>query len=237
MKSIRAFTLPEILVATALSSFIIALITQLFMAAAQAWSQSETRQQLHSEDQSAIHWLSRDLHNAFVTHRTPLFIAWPELSDANDSLLLTVPCDAKAQEGNRSGDLCLIGYYVKFAQTPFDPNGSYDLHRWFRRSDQAADLIRDAQFFSMPQKLVSWLPERDEVVARHFNHFHMRYQSTPESSWEQGAVRFDSHPPTLIEFSFEMIDDPAALHHMSSQNWPSALAHFHTNYVHPVGLQ
>lgn len=160
----RGFSLVELLVAVAVLSTMMVLLFGFFDQATQAWQTSERKIDAFREARAALHFLRRDLQSMVVDANIPwvMYNDPQAISDApppggfgpirsgappvahGDTLFFVSRQPLDAQEAGSLGDLCAVGYYLRYSPdlTVTEAGtgrirSTYKLHRYFRSSNAA----------------------------------------------------------------------------------------------------
>jgi prepilin-type N-terminal cleavage/methylation domain-containing protein len=149
MKTRRAFSLVELLVALSVTAVIVVAMLRLFMDGTTLWQRNDEKLDTFREARAALQVMARDL--AGLRPVPP--DAPTDFPDDFPMLMLDHHPDSDAQdEGNQElyalaairnqgrSDLCAVGYYCAWDQT----KKAYVLKRQFTESNKTFELLKDA---------------------------------------------------------------------------------------------
>ncbi|MDR1191944.1 MAG: hypothetical protein LBK60_09850 [Verrucomicrobiales bacterium] len=212
----------ELLAATTILAVVILLLGSFFVQATRTWRDSESKVSTYTEARAALHFLARDLQNVRVTPRLPFRqnpddVAVPHHSgpaprinrvasraERADAVFFLTVSGANTQPAGNRGDLCAAGYYLAYS------NGSYNLHRYFKASDETWDDLVKTNPAKVPFPATS---DQDDIIARNIAAFSVqRYDAQHEPIPDD-----DAHtPPATFEIYL------LGYNHDTAQKFPAA---------------
>jgi prepilin-type N-terminal cleavage/methylation domain-containing protein len=203
------FTLLELLVAISILTMLMGILFSIFNESTRAWTNAQKQVEAFREARAALHVISRDLQNAFISPQLPFVFmnSVPGVSsEPGPSLFFVSSQPLSSQDSTDLSDLCAIGYYCAYtpnrggtrAKLPF----SYKLFRYFKRSnDTFKNIVRTAtlnpltDFFTFGNSPSLPSPSAtltgDEILAFNVCHLRFRYLT------EQGTALTDTIPETF----------------------------------------
>ena len=203
----HAFTLIELMVATAITSILILGMTGIFDQAMKAWRLSSRRGDAEREVRAALGTLQRDLGGVVVTNTLPIYVGvvsptlvgisssnLPNLAPTNASgawsNVSTTLFFATTQAGNAAGggDLAGVGYYVAWSPNANDGRGAWNLYRYYQRP--ASFLTGISNYLTSSNRLYQANGE-DEIVGANVLNFWAQLVVVPP-----GLVAGPSNLPT-----------------------------------------
>ena len=107
--SASAFTLIEVLVASAVLSIVMMILLGTLSTSMALWRTTEGRLSADREGRAAELLFSQDVANAVLTTNTNL---WPRVQNGWLQFLTTKPLDYQDPSGSDTGDVCLVEYSV-----------------------------------------------------------------------------------------------------------------------------
>jgi len=149
-----AFTLVELLVATAITSILILGMTGIFDQSMKAWRLSSRRADAEREVRAALSQIERDLSCLVVNSNTPIYLnitATNRVSIPNPFRLNMPPnsgplgqdwvnvsqtlffATADRSRTNQQGDLASVGYFVAWDTNSNGTNGAWNFYRRYQR--------------------------------------------------------------------------------------------------------
>ncbi len=230
-----AFTLIELLIATAIVVFLVAVLSQILIATQGIWRNSEARTDPFRDARAAIELMSRELTLTVTHDRAPVFALQNIYSQPNNqdntndpdgpthnqqvyALLPTRNVDTSNPALN-STDLCAVGFYCTWNSTKH----AYILRRHFLASDatfsrlQGAGLpggvgpVSAASVYDPSSPTLS--PAQDEDVAAYVWDLKVvPYESNagtlaPNNTY---PITYNSALPQFVEISFKAMSPQAA---------------------------
>lgn len=233
--SAAGFTLIEILIATAIVVFLVAVLSQILVSTQGIWRNSEARTDPFRDARAAIELMSRELALAVPHDRAPVFAlqniySQPNSQDnTNDSdgpvhnqqiyvLLPTRNVDAN-NPANNSSDLCAVGFYCTWNST----RHAYILRRHFFASDatftrlQGSGLpggvgpVSAGSVYNPSSPTVS--PAQDEDVAAYVWDLKVvpyEFNGGTLAANNTYPITYNSALPQFIEISFKAMSPQAA---------------------------
>lgn len=220
-KAPEGFTLLELLVATVMFALLIAVLFGMVDSVTKLWRASENRAESYREARAALNLIASDLRSAFVstntnyfsTNITPAFDA-----SSGDSALFFIsvlPSGAQA-EGSSLGDLCQVGYYLKYGSNGAgaEQRGSYSLYRFFKESNETfTDLTRNDPLFHHSSTNV-------ELLARNIPFFKIRYYTVRSDGFIVSWTRSTNTPlPNFLELELTAYNNDAVRRLDGSSAW------------------
>ncbi len=225
MKTARAFTLTELLVALAVTSAIVVLMLNVFMNGSTLWQKTEETLDTFREARAAMQLISRDFSG---------ISAVPEAPDKFPILALqvhsgTVPEDELNQEiygivparNTGRGSLCAVGYYCVWEEA----KKAFVLRRQFAESNTTFENLRAAlpvgapldslqAFNRLYERPSSATPQQTtDDIATYIYGFKVECADTgkpplPPHTWPQGS--FGRELPAWVEIRFKALGSNAA---------------------------
>lgn len=192
----RAFTLVELMISTALLTFMALLLFSVLEATATLWRNNEARVESFREARAGLNLMAREISQTFADPAAalPVMVINPSPTRINQPasierdpvwggrifFLATIAGGAQASGENRS-DLCALGYYLAFTRdvTAFSPDAqgaghsSYKVYRHFRSSNPTFEALQ-ASLAPGGIFLPSPTPAGDEVLARNITRLEIR---------------------------------------------------------------
>lgn len=186
-----AFTLVELLVATAITSLLILGMTGVFDQAMKAWRLASRRGDAEREVRAALSTIQRDFSSLMVSTNLPIYritgatnnryIGPANLPDYNGNVavffLSTLATNQQAT--NNPGDLCGVGYYVAWDSI----NRSYNLYRYLQSSrnqyDRTRAFISDSNSLAAKDGLFRTTTNPDEIVGANVVNFRVEFKTLP----------------------------------------------------------
>ncbi|MDQ6765331.1 MAG: prepilin-type N-terminal cleavage/methylation domain-containing protein [Verrucomicrobiota bacterium] len=229
-----AFTLVELLVASAITALIVVMLGTMFSSLTSTSLRANQRIDSFRDARAALQMIERDLSGLVRTqwtpNTTPVPITRPAAYLAMKNLY-TDPGAANASTDNQqiyaliaaknsgSGDVCSVGYYCRWNTS----TNSYSLHRYFRDSTSTYNTINNSATYASETSLYTPDPQstgpaamRDEVLAAYVWGFRVTpYDAagavlpTPYPVCDSSATSNDP-PPAAIEISFKAMSPNAA---------------------------
>lgn len=147
-----AFTLVELMTATAITTIMLLAMTGIFDQSMKAWRLSSRRADAERDVRAALTLLRRDLAGAVVTTNYPMWVGETNLArvgiaSANQPNLapptgtmgvvwtnVSSPlffCTLRRSDASGNGDLAGVGYYVAWDAAANDGRGAYNLYRYY----------------------------------------------------------------------------------------------------------
>ena len=182
-----AFTLIELMVATAVTSLLLLGMTGIFDQAMKSWRLTSRRGDAEREVRAALGTLQRDLGGLVVTNNLPLYVGStdpnlvgistsnrPNLAPTNASgvwsNVSTTLFFATTQAGSPGspGDLAGVGYYVAWSPTANEGRGAFNLYRYIQ--PPAAFLGGMSNFLANSNRLYQ-ANDEDEIVGANVLNF------------------------------------------------------------------
>jgi prepilin-type N-terminal cleavage/methylation domain-containing protein len=139
-----AFTLIEVLVASAVLSILMAVMFAALSTSLSLWRNTDSKMIADREARAAHLMLARDLANAVVPADTKF---WPRLQTNSPNIFLqfltAAPAEFQPSVGGANGDVCYVEYSI--------PAGTDKLMRFFYGSDKTfSDILQGPGFRSAP---------------------------------------------------------------------------------------
>lgn len=180
-----AFTLVELLVATAITSLLILGMTGVFDQAMKAWRLASRRGDAEREVRAALSTIQRDFSSLVVSTNLPMYritsaannryIGPANLPDYNGNVavffLSTLATNQQAT--NNLGDLCGVGYYVAWDST----SRSYNLYRYLNSSLNQFFALRT--FLTNSTQVLFPASNTDEIVGANVVNFRVEFKTLP----------------------------------------------------------
>jgi type II secretory pathway pseudopilin PulG len=139
-QSRRAFTLAELLIAVAITSFIVVMLGTVFGSLANTSGRANQRIDAFRDARAAMQMIQRDLANLVHASPTAYLAIDDRYADPNTATTKNRQIYGLIATKNKSlGDLCAVGYYCRWE------GNRYTLRRYFRNSDE---LSADAAYFA-----------------------------------------------------------------------------------------
>lgn len=210
-QSQTAFTLLELLVAMSVLSILMGILFMIFNESTRAWGQTQRRVEAFREARAALHTMTRDLQNAYVTKQTPMLLQQQisNLSAEPGPFLFFVTSQSfDGQDTTNRSDLCTVGYYCAYMPNRDNLRAgmprSYKLFRYFKqgnvtygnivRTATAANALTDFYTFGTGSGQLaapSPLQSGDEVLAFNVCNLKVRYVT------QQNTTMTDVVPATF----------------------------------------
>ena len=187
----RAFTLIELMVATAITSLLILGMTGVFDQAMKAWRLSSRRGDAEREVRAALSTIQRDFSSLMVSTNLPIYRITgasnnryigprnPPDYNGNVAVFFLSTLGTNQQATNNPGDLCGVGYYIAWDQTA----RTYNLYRYLNSSRNQYEAVR--LFISDPSALAAKLGlfrpslDTDEIVGANVVNFRVEFKTLP----------------------------------------------------------
>lgn len=232
----RAFTLVEVLIATAIVVFLVAVLAQILSATQGIWRNAEARSDPFRDARAAIELMSRELALAVPSDRAPVLaldnICPAQPGDVNGpnnqqiyALLPARNVDTNNPAVNNS-DVCAVGFYCVWDNAKH----AYILRRHFFASDATFTRLQSAGLPGAPGPVSARnvyapsnpavLPAQDEDVAAYVWDLKIvPYEFsggalTPTTTY---PITYNSALPQFIEISFKAMS-PQAARKLTAQN-------------------
>jgi len=149
---VRAFTLIELMVATAITSLLLLGMTGIFDQSMKAWRLSSRRADAEREVRAALATIQRDLGGLVVNSNLPIKFniddplevnipaqystrpakSGPQGQDWSDVSGILFFASSQPARAGTPGDVSGIGYFVAWDETANDGKGAYNLYRRFQ---------------------------------------------------------------------------------------------------------
>jgi type II secretory pathway pseudopilin PulG len=225
--SLRAFTLVEILIATGIVVFMVAMLSQILSATQGMWRKSEARTDPFRDARAAIELMSRELALAVPNDKAPVLALENIYSQANDQdgashnqqiyALMPLRNVDTTNPAINSSDLCAVGYYCTWDSTKH----AYILRRHFFASDATFARLQAAGLPGAPAPASSVyapaspavLPAQDEDVAAYVWDLKVvPYELIGGALAANNTypITYNSSLPQFIEISFKAMSPQAA---------------------------
>ena len=134
LRQIRAFSLVEVLVASAVLSIVMAILLSVLSTSMSLWRTTESKMAADREGRSAELLLAQDIAGVIMPANPQL---WPRIVNGEVlQFLTTKPADYQRPDQGDVGDVCLVEYSVDLTQNA--------LVRSFWGSKQTFDLLKQA---------------------------------------------------------------------------------------------
>lgn len=182
----RAFTLIELMVATAITSLLILGMTGVFDQAMKAWRLSSRRGDAEREVRAALSTIQRDFSSLVVSTNLPIYRVTgatnnryigprnPPDYNGNVAVFFLSTLGTNQQATNNPGDLCGVGYYVAWDQT----TKTYNLYRYLNSSSNQFFALRT--FLTNPNiALFPASAQTDEIVGANVVNFRVEFKTLP----------------------------------------------------------
>jgi type II secretory pathway pseudopilin PulG len=234
--SCRAFTLFEVLIATAIVVFLVAMLAQILSATQGIWRNAEARSDPFRDARAAIELMSRELALAIPNDKAPVLaldnICPAQTGDANGpdnqqiyALLPARNVDTNNPAVNRS-DVCAVGFYCVWDNSKH----AYILRRHFFASDATFSRLQSAGLPAAPPPASSVYapsnpavpPAQDEDVAAYVWDLKIKpYEFDPGTGTLTATttypITYNTTLPQFIEISFKAMS-PQAARKLTAQN-------------------
>jgi prepilin-type N-terminal cleavage/methylation domain-containing protein len=214
-----AFSLVELLVAMAVFAVLVVVLSGMVDSVMRLWKASENRAESYREARAALSLISSDLRSAIATTNTNYFstTAEPnfEASAEDGAMFFIAALPAGAQARGNLGDLCEVGYYLKFGVNGVSgQTNEYSMMRFFKGSDETAtNLLADSGIFRHSAEDV-------ELLARHIPFFKVRCFTTQADGsvvpWRSSA---QTPLPTFLEMELVAYNSSMARRLTTAASW------------------
>jgi type II secretory pathway pseudopilin PulG len=198
-KSIKGFTIAELLIAIVVTLILVGILFRVFAAAASQWQTADQRIDTFRDARAALQIISRDLSRADVNGNSQmitlsdLFTVAPNPQFSKEAYAITPITNTG------KSDLCTVGYYCSYDAT----TKAYSLKRLFKGSDATYTSLATAtpNFVTIFQKDT---PTADEIAAAYVwdLQFHpgvgkdyVDPATVASTQWNWLEVRFKSMSP------------------------------------------
>lgn len=235
-RSTAAFTLVELLVATAITAVIVVMLGTMFGSLSSTSLRANQRIDSFRDARAALQMIQRDLSGLVRTQwdvkttpvppPPPTPITRPAAYLALKNLYVDPSGDNQqiyalvAAKNSGPGDVCSVGYYCRWDST----RKSYSLHRYFRGSAETYDIIRDSIDYASDEILYKPDPSdtdpalmKDEVLASYVWNLRITpYDAsgvalTPAYPYVCDSSADTNNPaPAVLEISFKAMSQNAA---------------------------
>jgi len=233
------------MVAVSLLALIMAVLFQIFNETTRAWAASERATDAYREARAGLFLMAQDLRSAVISEKTPLVVNSQTLlpsaaADSNSVFFLTAQATEGYDPSNRS-DLCAVGYYVAYSNAADQTLGkpSYNLHRYFRSSNetftQIKDFISNSNDITFLFKDIAPVQTGDEVLARNAFNLRIAYLDPAESDFDTEAAQFPVplEPPLQLEISLDAINVDTAQKLDARSAWDAPSGASFDNLIKP----
>jgi prepilin-type N-terminal cleavage/methylation domain-containing protein len=129
----KAFTLVEILVATAIFSLMILFLFTIISTSMKTWQDQQSHEESFQEARAALDLISRDVRSALVSNN----VNWFYSGSNSIAFLTSLPANSQSTNLNR-GDICAVGYSLEWGkvnQNDAQEKNRLSLYRYIRFSD------------------------------------------------------------------------------------------------------
>ncbi|MDD5260472.1 MAG: prepilin-type N-terminal cleavage/methylation domain-containing protein [Methylacidiphilales bacterium] len=232
----EGFTLVEFLVSTAAFCILMLLLLSFFNQATSAWQNSEKKTDAFREARAAFHYIRSDLQNITVTEQIPLYtgsqaelvaVGGNYAAQSNSDkifFLCKAPRAGQVVGGNKS-DLCATGYYVAYTRCGIS-GGAYNLHRYFKSSDETWGANSPAPGAGLQPYLTNrsnplFMPaaatrDGDEILARNVTDFIIR---PCRSDFSSPSIWPAFERPAFFDVSLRAFNYSTAKKFQGSEDW------------------
>lgn len=217
----EAFTLLELLVAVVIFAVLIAVLFGMVDSVTKLWKASENRAESYREARAALNLIASDLKSALATTNTNYFATNAAASfgaSSDDGALFFVAAlpPGEQVEGSSLGDLCQVGYYLKYGTDPnsADKSSTYNLYRYFKESNETfTNLVSDSALFQSSST-------NQELLARNVPFFKVRYYATRADGSVVPWSRTTANPlPSFVELELTAYNNDAVKRLGDSNSW------------------
>ena len=186
-----AFTLIELMVATAITSLLLLGMTGIFDQSMKAWRLSSRRADAEREIRAVLTMVQRDFAGVVVQTNLPIIcltnssfgnligpFRTPAYGQGTAVFFLTTSA-AGASSANPDGDLAGVGYYIAWTTTTnaSGTNGAYHLYRYYLTGTNLLNSI--SNYLSTGTSFFRTNPLGDELVGANVVHFLAEFKSLP----------------------------------------------------------
>ncbi|HSH37485.1 MAG TPA: prepilin-type N-terminal cleavage/methylation domain-containing protein [Chthoniobacterales bacterium] len=230
-----AFSLVEVLISIAITTVIVVLLFQVFVAAATQWQASDQRIDTFRDARAALHFIARDLSRAHVNASAGMLRLSDTFGDfAKEAYAVT----ASANSGK--SDLCAVGYYCAWDGA----TKTFTLKRLFRDSDAAFGLLKGA---TMPNFNALFAKDAalEEAVAAYVWDLQFRPgvedtavnpSSAQPPDWRWVEIRFKSMSPASARRLRDLPVDVSTWFDAASDVYRTHILPFEQQFVTRVSL-
>jgi prepilin-type N-terminal cleavage/methylation domain-containing protein len=211
-----AFSLIEVLVATAILSLLSVILLGIVDSATRLWREDARREDGFREARATLNVFSRDVRNFVPTTNTDWFFA-----DTNRFAFLSSLPKAAQREDDQS-DVCVVGYSLEWGKTdPRDAAEGYALYRYVRFSRPTfQDTLQAASQVSDVFDQVDGSSTVREVLARNVTSVAYTLFSTNSAGDLVDFVQTQTNPtPDLCELAVSTIGETHAVRLTTPDAW------------------